>query len=112
MKSSKVFVLPSTREGFGIVALEANACGLPVVTVNHKMNAACDFIANGETGFICALSEVDIAEKILRGLNRRRDMKRICIESAKRHDWDNIVNTTEKVYEKIIENGLEPKSLL
>ena len=112
MKLSKVFVLPSTREGFGIVALEANACGLPVVTVNHKMNAACDFIANGETGFICALSEVDIAEKILRGLNRRRDMKRICIESAKRHDWDNIVNTTEKVYEKIIENGLEPKSLL
>jgi glycosyltransferase involved in cell wall biosynthesis len=112
MKSSKVFVLPSTREGFGIVALEANACGLPVVTVNHKTNAACDFITNDGNGFISALSEVDVAEKILRGLDRRRDMKRICIESAKRHDWDNIVNTTEKVYEKIIENGLEPKSLL
>jgi len=35
LKSSKIFVLPSTREGFGITALEALACGLPVVTVDH-----------------------------------------------------------------------------
>ena len=40
MKSSKVFVLPSTREGFGMVVIEANACGIPVVTINHPMNAA------------------------------------------------------------------------
>lgn len=52
MKSSKVFVLPSIREGFGIIALEANAGGLPVVTVNHKRNAACDLINNGN-GFVC-----------------------------------------------------------
>ena len=44
MKSSKVFVLPSTREGFGMVVIEANACGIPVVTVNHPMNAAVDLV--------------------------------------------------------------------
>ncbi len=44
MKSSKVFVLPSTREGFGIVVIEANACGLPVVVVDHEMNAATDLV--------------------------------------------------------------------
>ena len=99
MKSSKVFVLPSTREGFGIVALEANACGLPVVTVNHKMNAACDFITNNENGFICELSEEDVAEKILRGLDEGKDMERKCIESARRYDWDNITNLTGELYE-------------
>ena len=44
MKSSHVCVIPSTREGFGIAALEALACGLPVVTVDHPDNAICELI--------------------------------------------------------------------
>ena len=100
MKSSKVFVLPSTREGFGIAALEANACGLPVVTVNHKMNATCDFVKTGN-GFICDLTEDDVAEKILRGLDMRKEMEKGCIESAKKYDWNIVVDIVEKFYEKI-----------
>lgn len=99
MKSSKVFLLPSTREGFGIVALEANACGLPVITVDHKMNAACDFIINDRNGFICELSEYDVAAKILQGLENRVAMAKKCIESAKGYDWDKIAKLTESVYE-------------
>jgi len=101
MKSSKVFVLPSTREGFGIVALEANACGLPVVTVNHGRNAACDFINNGENGFICELSAEYIAEKILIGLEMGKIMRRKCIESAMRYDWDIILGIAESFYEEV-----------
>jgi len=44
MKAAKVFALPSAREGFGIAALEALACGIPVVTVDHPSNAARDLI--------------------------------------------------------------------
>jgi len=44
MKSSKVFVLPSTREGFGIVVIEANTRGIPVIAINHKDNATRDLI--------------------------------------------------------------------
>jgi len=101
MKSSKVFVLPSTREGFGIVALEANACGLPVVTVNHRMNAACDFINNGENGYICELSAEDIAKKVLIGLEMGNIMKRKCIENAIKYDWSNMVDLTESFYERV-----------
>jgi len=97
MKSSKVFVLPSTREGFGIVALEANACGLPVVTVNHGRNAACDFV-NGENGFVCELSAEDIAEKILIGLEMGKIVRRKCVENAMEYDWDGIAKKCEGIY--------------
>jgi len=66
MKSSKVFVLPSTREGFGLVVTEANACGLPVITVNHEDNAARDLIEEGKNGFVCQLNEEEIAKKIVK----------------------------------------------
>lgn len=52
MKSSKVFVLPSVREGFGISVIEAFACGLPVITVEHPDNAARHLIRDG-LGIVC-----------------------------------------------------------
>lgn len=99
LKSSKVFVLPSVREGFGIAALEANACGLPVVTVKHRMNAACEFVRSGENGFICKLSAEDIAEKILEAFNFRNTSK--LIEMAKKYDWEKITDLVESYYEEV-----------
>ncbi|MEN6574450.1 glycosyltransferase family 4 protein [Methanobacterium aggregans] len=97
MKSSKVFVLPSKREGFGMVVIEANACGLPVVVFKHDMNAACDLITEDLNGFISTGPE-DMAEKIIQGITRHDTMKDACIASAKRYDWDGIVKSLEDVY--------------
>lgn len=99
IKSSRVFVLPSTREGFGIAALEANACGLPVVTVRHPRNAACDLISEG-TGFVCDIDPNSIASAVLESLEKRNDMRPQCIENAKRYDWDCICDTLEGIYKR------------
>jgi len=102
MKSSKVLILPSTREGFGIVVIEANACGIPVITINHKDNAARDLIEEGENGFVCQLNEEEIANRIIRILENSSDrkMKKVCMDLAKKCDWDKIVDEIEGVYSK------------
>jgi glycosyltransferase involved in cell wall biosynthesis len=98
MKSSKVFVLPSTREGFGIVVIEASACGITVITVNHKDNAARDLIVEGKNGFVCQLNEEEIAKRILKILinNSGREMQKVCMDLAKKYDWDKIVDEIER----------------
>jgi len=99
IKSSKVFVLPSTREGFGIVAVEANACGLPVVTVRHPQNAATDLISDGKNGFLCELGEEDMAKKITIGVEASEDISRACVDHSREYSWDRITDILEDTYE-------------
>jgi glycosyltransferase involved in cell wall biosynthesis len=102
LKTSKVFALPSTREGFGIVALEALACGLPVVTVDHPANAVRDFITP-DNGFLCSLSAQDLADKISLALRHHDFMRDACIRSAESFDWDCITSDIESLYQSVID---------
>jgi len=96
MKSSGIFVSPSTREGFGIAALEANACGLPVVTLRHRMNAVTDLVK--DTGFVCEPSPESLADGIFKGLEARSAMKERCKHAAEEYDWERICDLAERVY--------------
>ena len=101
MKSSKVLVLPSTREGFGIVVIEANACGIPVIVVDHEMNAALDLVHDGENGFKTKLSPVDMADNIIKSIEREEENKEKYIEISAEYDWNNVVDSLEKVYREV-----------
>ncbi len=108
LKASKIFVFPSVREGFGIAAIEAMACGLPVITVNHPMNAAAEIVKDGQTGFICQLDEKDIAAKILNLIkyaDLRNSMSKQAEEFALGYDWDRIACENEEFYEYVLNKG-------
>ena len=99
MKSSKVLALPSVREGLGLVVIEANACGIPVVVVNHPKSAATDLVAEGYNGVTCQLSAADLAEKILAVIDRSQPWENACREFAQKYDWELIVDALEKTYQ-------------
>jgi glycosyltransferase involved in cell wall biosynthesis len=99
MKSSRIFVSPSTREGFGMAALEANACGLPVVTVKHRMNAVMDLVKT-DTGAVCLPTEQALAEAICHALQKKGKMRVRCIEEASKYDWEKICDRAERIYDK------------
>ncbi len=103
MKSSKVFVLPSSREGFGIVVIEANACGTPVLVLNHPNNAATELII-GNNGFVCR-DGAEIAEKICQLLSDndlRHEMSEFAIQAASRFQWDEIIQQYENFCDSVL----------
>ena len=104
LKSSKVLVLPSTREGFGIVVLEAFACGIPVVTIKSSRNAAIELI-DDRTGFIVNPDARELCESIYRLITDdvlRNEMSLSAISKAQEYDWDKITEQLLVIYKRLL----------
>ena len=104
MKSSKVLVLPSGREGFGMVVVEAFACGVPVVTVTAARNAAAELV-DETCGAVVELDVRAIAGAVLALLGDEELRERMASgarERAQGYDWDGVVAELRMVYEGLM----------
>jgi glycosyltransferase involved in cell wall biosynthesis len=67
LRRALCLLLPSSREGYGLIVVEAAARGTPSVVVAGPDNAATELIAEGVNGFVApSASPADLAEAILR----------------------------------------------
>ncbi len=67
LSSALCLVLPSRREGYGLVVVEAAARGVPVVVVEGPDNAATELVEEGVNGAIAASAAADeLASAIVR----------------------------------------------
>jgi glycosyltransferase involved in cell wall biosynthesis len=106
MKSSKVLVLPSVREGFGLVIVEANACKLPVISISHEMSAVRELIQDGVNGFLISkISPDQIAAAVLKIVQDDTLRNRLAekgFEMSKRYAWSDISKNIIGTYEKLV----------
>lgn len=74
---SSIFVLPSRFEGFGLVLIEAMACGVPVVAFDCE-NGPRSIITEGDTGYLIPPFEIDaLANRIMLLISNDSLRKRI-----------------------------------
>jgi len=87
-----LFVLPSKKEGFGIVFIEALSCGLPVICGNA--DGSVDAIRNGELGTAINVNDQDELEKTISSYLRspltvktRHKLQQQCLQYFNENDY-------------------------
>ena len=102
--NSSVFVLPSRFEGFGLVLIEAMACGVPVVSFDCE-NGPRSIITNGVNGFLIQSFDIDAyAEKLILLMSDdklRRQMGDNARKAASRYDIDMIGKQWKQLFDEL-----------
>ncbi|MEO8468921.1 MAG: glycosyltransferase family 4 protein [Chloroflexota bacterium] len=101
MRASRVLVLPSEREGYGITVVEGQACGLVPVVAASPMSAAPDLISDGVDGLVFDPSPTGLTSVLADLLADARSLKRIARAAratAEGRGWDSRALEMERVY--------------
>ncbi len=108
MRDADALLFPSRSEGHPLVAIEAMACGLPVISMHGS--AVTEAVVNGQTGILCPFGDVTALAGAVRAL--ANDVARsAAMAEAARHDMVErfsepaMVDTYCKVYRSLVGSG-------
>lgn len=108
---SDLFIMPSESESFGLAALEAMACEVPVISSNA--GGIPEVNIDGYTGYTVNIGDVEaLAEKALILLNNDELLKKFkhqAYQEATKYSLDNILPIYEDYYRKIIASSKAQK---
>lgn len=102
MQNADAFLFPSRSEGLPLVALEAMACGLPVIAMSGT--AVDEIVLHGRNGYLCMNRELQDLTKIVRETSntwpqlRQAARARVC----ERFDYDSMLAGYSALYERLL----------
>lgn len=105
---SDLFIMPSASESFGLAALEAMACEVPVISSNA--GGLPEVNIHGKTGFMSDVGNVEemahFANLILSKEETLREFRQNALEHSKTFDISQILPQYEAYYEEILETAV------
>lgn len=105
LNCADVFLIPSQSESFGLSALEAMSCGLPVIS--SSVGGLPELIVHNETGFIAEIGDIDRMAKYTLDLLTNNRKYRLFANNARKRavekfDKQIVVPQYEKFYEAVL----------
>ena len=103
-RAADVFAFPSTKEGFGLAALEALASGLPVVA--SDLDALTTFLENGHSAMLVPVGDHDALAvaiaRLARETGTRRALRANGLRVAAGYSWDRGAAAHEDAYRELL----------
>jgi len=110
LQGAACLLLPSLREGYGLIVIEAAAYGTPCVTIDAPDNAAKELIVNGVNGFVVAdWTPANLAESVVEVVRRGAELRESALAWYRDH-WKELsvqssVDRLEQVYVDLRPSG-------
>jgi len=105
---SDVFLLPSSAESFGLAALEAMACGVPVVAT--RVGGIPELVTHGKSGFLVQEHDIQgLAESVLQILSnseKHQQFRQSAYKAAMQFEKSKTVIQYENLYEAVLEKAV------
>lgn len=105
LQLSDIYVSTSQHEGFGLVFLEAMACGLPVICYDH--GGQTDFLQDQNTGYLVPLNNLDIFKERCRLLIKDAELRKRIGDNNKNYVEEFYIENCALKYEDVFNKALE-----